>query len=103
MVAATRAAGLVAVTPAAGGNDTILWFSDVGTLTTSTLNVSQPSHLVPDNWMSTAVAGTGAGVLKGQVLNTATSGWFAPDQAKTSTSQPIGWDSHCLAARSAAD
>lgn len=83
MVAATDDASLVATTPSAGGNDTILRFAGGGGFTTSTLDAAQVTHLVKDDWASTALTGGDAGMLKGENIDWATSGWFSPDQGKT--------------------
>ncbi len=83
MVAGAHDGGLVAKTQAPDAGDTILRFSAGGSVSSSTFGVSQISHVVRDIWTSPTLDSSAAGLLRGEPIDWATSGWFSPDQGKT--------------------
>ncbi len=85
MLAATADGGLVAKTNPGSGIDTVLSFPVGGGVHTSTLGVGGIEHMVKDVWTSTSI-GAGAGLLNGENIDWASSGWFSPDQGGTKAS-----------------
>lgn len=87
IVAADDVGGVVAKTPGANGNDTILRFASGGTSSSTSFGIGNVDHVVKRLW-ATSTATAGSSAVEGEDVDWATTGW--PQPSPGGQSRPKG-------------